>query len=126
MSVRWLIALTLTPGCVSPNVTGTWLTVEGKGTCTDYTGRHLVTMELGVRSQDDDHREYRVFNCNDGWFATDVYPGSYWISMSALYTVHDEGLGPDIDQLAGSAPAVFVEIGDADVVLPTFLVDVGP
>ncbi len=125
MSVPWLIALTLTAGCASDNLTGTWLTVEGKGTCMDYTGRHLATMTLGVRSRDSDAREDHVFDCDDGWFATNLYPGSYWISMVALYTIVDEE-GPDIDQLAGGAAAVFVEIGDDVVVLPTFLVDVGP
>ena len=127
MLARGLLGLAVISGCASSNVTGTWLTVEGKEPCKDYAGGPIAKMELSVsRTDDDEWHQDHEYACEERWFDLYLPSGSYWMSVAALSMTTDESLGISVDHLVGSSPALSVVVGDGDVVVAPFLVDVGP
>lgn len=128
MSSRWILSLVLVAGCGSPNVTGSWLTIHGRESCEDDRGVPFTRMEVSFEHQEDDEAEETLeYQCEDGYFDAYVPPGSYWVQVVAVRTeTIEEELGWTVDSVVGGSPVFGLEVGDADVMMAPFLVDVGP
>jgi len=83
-------------------------------------------MELSIENQADrDDEQHLEYECDEGWFDIYLPPGSYWMSVAAITTSYDQDLDWTIEHLAGSSPAIGVVVGDGNIVVAPFLVDVG-
>jgi hypothetical protein len=127
MPTPWLLSFVLLVGCVGPNVSGTWQTINGRDRCQDYKGLSFSRMRLTITPQgDDESREEHELVCKDSWFDIYVPPGAYWMSMAAMTTTTlDDELGWTVDTALGASPVIGVVVGDEAVVVAPFLVDVG-
>jgi hypothetical protein len=128
MLPRWILSLVLVAGCSGPYVTGSWLTINGAEPCSDYRGISFTRMEVELeRQESDEGKVLYEYQCEDGGFDVYLSPGSYWVQVYAVRTeILEEELGWTVDRVVGGSPTLGVEVGDTDVVMAPFLVDVGP